>query len=333
MKICAASGIRSYGSRFFAHMIHRIIGSFGGQNEGTLVLVFGALHGNEPAGVKALEIVFQMLESEAASNPDFRFQGKLTGVLGNRQAFEAKYRFLEKDLNRQWTSENIRRIEHNRASGLTAEDFEIAELLDVIHADIQEVKPETLILLDLHTTSAGGGIFCIPTDESAGLRLAKSLQVPVILDLLKGVEGTLLRFAAEGHFQMGGFPKRAFGAAFEAGQHDDPQSVGHAVAAIVHCLRSAGCVSQDALKNDFETALAAYSDQLPKVTRLLHVHHIRPGDAFQMRPGYANFQPIRQGEYLADDVTGPIFSPHNGLILMPLYQPKGSDGFFIVEEL
>ncbi|GAB4497639.1 MAG: hypothetical protein OHK0019_31610 [Saprospiraceae bacterium] len=313
--------------------MNRIIGSFGGENPGALVLVFGALHGNEPAGVLALEKIFQMLGEEAKQRENFCFQGKLVGILGNRQAFLTKQRFIEKDLNRQWTPENIHRIEHNEATGVTAEDLEIAELLEVIHTEIQAFKPDTLIVLDMHTTSAGGGIFCIPTDEKASLRLAKELHAPVILNLFEGVEGTLLRFAADGHLQSGGFPKHSFGVAFEAGQHDDPLSVIRSIAGIINCLRAAGNIQPEDLPAEYNAILMEYSRHLPKVTRLQHVHHIRPGDNFQMRPGYANFQPVRKGEHLADDVTGPIFSPHTGLILMPLYQPKGSDGFFIVEEI
>jgi succinylglutamate desuccinylase len=313
--------------------MNRVIGNFEGQEGSTLVLVFGALHGNEPAGARALETVFQMLQREASDNPNFVFKGKIVGLLGNRQAFESGQRFIEKDLNRQWTLENIRRIEHDEATGLVAEDLEISELIATIHTEIQGFKPETLVLLDLHTTSAKDGIFSIPTDETASLRLAKSLHAPVILDLFKGIEGTLLRFAAAGHFQMGGFPKQTLVVAFEAGQHSEPDSVKCAVSAIVNCLRASGCVRAEDLPNDFENILKEHAALLPKVIRLRHFHHIRPGDGFRMRPGYVNFQPVRNGEHLADDVTGPIFSPDDGLILMPLYQPKGSDGFFIVEEI
>jgi succinylglutamate desuccinylase len=52
-----------------------------------------------------------------------------------------------------------------------------------------------------------------------------------------------------------------------------------------------------------------------------------------MRPGYANFQPIRRGEHLADDASGPVLAPEDGLILMPLYQSLGTDGFFLVQEV
>ena len=313
--------------------MNRIIGSFGGNQSGALVLVFGALHGNEPAGVRALETVFEMLHQTTTTDPEFSFHGKLVGILGNREAFASGQRFIEKDLNREWTPDNIRRIRHNEKSHLVAEDHEITELFAAIHAEIHAFQPEVLVLLDMHTTSAKGGIFCIPTDEKASLRLAKQLFAPVILNLFEGVEGTLLRFAADGHLQVGGYPRQTFGVAFEAGQHDEPLSVSRSIAAIINCLRATGCIEPDDLLNPYEPVLQEYSIRLPKVTRVRYVHHIRPGDNFQMRPGYVNFQPVRKDEHLADDLTGPILSPDDGLILMPLYQPKGSDGFFIVQEL
>lgn len=48
-----------------------------------------------------------------------------------------------------------------------------------------------------------------------------------------------------------------------------------------------------------------------------------------MRPGYVNFQPIARGETLASDWRGPIRADESGLILMPLYQALGDDGFFV----
>lgn len=313
--------------------MERIIGRYTGPEHGALVVVFGAIHGNESAGVLALKELFRMLEMEPSVNPDFSFQGNLIGLIGNKQAFASSQRFLEKDLNRIWTSENIGRILRLDPPDLQAEDRECVELLEILHEEIRATRPEALILLDLHTTSAEGGIFCIPSDDAASLRLAKELHAPVILGMLDGLEGTLLHFTAGNHFEISGYPKHSIGVAFEAGQHEDPLSVSRAIAAIVNCLRAAGCIRPEDVDSRHETILKKFSDPLPKVTRLHHVHHIRPGDAFRMRPGYLNFQAIHRGEYLADNTEGPVLSPLDGLILMPLYQPQGSDGFFVVQEL
>lgn len=313
--------------------MERIVGSYTGPEPGALVVVFGAVHGNEPAGVRALEEVFRMLEREPSVNPGFTFRGKLIGLIGNLQAFAGGQRFLRRDLNRLWTPGFIRQVRQIDANEREAEDWECAEIIGLLHHEIQEMRPEALILLDLHTTSADGGIFCIPSDDSVSLRLAKELHAPVILGMLEGLEGTLLHYAAGNHFEIGGFPKYAAGVAFEAGQHNDPLSVSRSIAAIINCLRACGCIRPEDVDSRHETILRTFSDPLPKVTRLRHVHHIRPGDDFRMRPGYLNFQPIQSGEHLADDVTGPILAPQSGRILMPLYQPQGADGFFVVQEM
>jgi len=313
--------------------MRRLIGEHTGVAPGPFVIVFGAMHGNEPAGVLAIQEVLRMLDIEPSINPGFQFAGKFVGLIGNLQAYLSGQRFIKRDLNRQWTTENIQRIQRE-PKPLEAEDAEIAALLDLIHAEIRQNKPEALILLDLHTTSAEGGIFCIPTDDKSSLRLASTLHAPVILGLFEGIEGTLLNYATTAnHFQVDGYPKHILGAAFESGQHEDPLSVSRAISAIISCLRACGCIRAEDVDNKHDAILKQYSAQLPKVTRLLYVHKIRPEDAFKMRPGYINFQTIRQNEHLADDITGPIYAKQKGLILMPLYQSKGSDGFFIVESL
>jgi succinylglutamate desuccinylase len=309
----------------------RIIGSYTGPEPGALVVVFGAVHGNEPAGVLALLELFQMLEREPLVNPGFTFRGKLIGLIGNCQAFATGQRFINKDLNRIWTAENIRRIQHADPATLRAEDREIAEIITLLHQELLETKPEALVLLDLHTTSADGGIFCIPSDDPASLRLAKELHAPVILGMLEGLEGTMLHVAAGNYLKISNYPEYAVGVAFEAGQHNDPQAVSYSIAAIINCLRAAGCIQEEDVDSRHESLLKTFTDSLPKVTRLRHIHHICPEDRFHMRPGYVNFQSIQKGEHLADDGAGPVLAPADGLILMPLYQTQGTDGFFVVQ--
>jgi succinylglutamate desuccinylase len=311
--------------------MNRIIGKYTGQESGPLALLTGGTHGNEPAGVRALQEVFRLLALEPSFNPGFVFSGTLVGLVGNVQALEQKRRFLREDLNRLWTTDQIRRI--LRVAVPTDEDREAAELIEAIHAEIEMARPEALVFLDIHTTSAEGGIFSIPTDEKSSLRLTKELHAPVVLDMKYGLDGTLVQYAAEGHFQIGGYPKHNIAAAFEAGQHDDPESVDRAVAAILNALRACGCIRPEDLDSRHEAILQRFTRDMPKVTRLRHTHRIRPGEAFRMRPGYKNFQAVRAGEHLADDTNGPVTAPLDGLILMPLYQPQGSDGFFIIEPI
>ncbi len=52
-----------------------------------------------------------------------------------------------------------------------------------------------------------------------------------------------------------------------------------------------------------------------------------------MKPGFRNLSPISKGQHVADEASGPIVSPESGLMLLPLYQGKGDDGFFISREV
>jgi len=62
-------------------------------------------------------------------------------------------------------------------------------------------------------------------------------------------------------------------------------------------------------------------------------YQIQPHEAFVMKPGFLNFQPIQKHEHLADNAQGPIRAPMAGRIFMPLYQDQGDDGFFIIRKV
>ncbi|MBT8228632.1 MAG: succinylglutamate desuccinylase/aspartoacylase family protein, partial [Bacteroidia bacterium] len=90
----------------------RIIGRFDGTEKGPLLICFGALHGNEPAGIKAVDLVLKMLEIEPISNPDFYYKGRFLGLIGNLKALEKGIRFIDKDLNRSFIPQHIEHIKN-----------------------------------------------------------------------------------------------------------------------------------------------------------------------------------------------------------------------------
>lgn len=312
------------------HILKRIIGSFEGQTPGPLIIAIGALHGNEPAGVLALESVLEALESERRDHADFKFNGKLLGVIGNAQAFLLRQRFLEQDLNRSWVDDMLASVQSGPIENLSAEAREIAEIIRLLREECQAFLGQQIVFLDLHTTSAEGGIFSIPTDEADSLDLARHLGAPAILGLQENISGTLLGYAKAGGFFVSPASSDPLCIAFEAGQHQSPHSVARAAIAVVRCLRASGCIEPEAMNEFLDRLSLPALATIPPVVRFRYAHHIEAEDRFKMRPGYVNFQPIVAGEHLADDVRGPVLSPENGLILMPLYQAKGSDGFFIV---
>ena len=312
----------------------RVISVYEGKEKGPLVVALGAVHGNEPAGVLALQEVFQLLANEPQINPEFAFKGRLVGLIGNVRAYRDGQRFVDQDLNRIWTRDRVEALlEGTCLPPLLEEEKELLELLQEIRLQIADYQPDQLILLDLHTTSADGGIFSIPLeDDPASVHLATELHAPVILGLLQGLEGTLMHYASlpESALNIPGHQIRCV--AFEAGQHYDAHSVSRAVSAIVSTLRSVGCIQIEDVDYTHHDILKRYSANLPRLNRIIHVHHIGPNEHFIMRPGYINFQKIHKGEHLATNGSGPILAPYDGRILMPLYQSKGTDGFFIVNE-
>jgi succinylglutamate desuccinylase len=310
----------------------RVIGQFIGQEEGPLVIAIAATHGNEPAGVAALTEVFRMLEEEARAVPDFFFKGQITGLIGNLTAYKAGQRFIDKDLNRIWNPEFVDGLLKKPIDELQNEEQELVQLLLKIRSLINQSRAKHLIIIDLHTTSAEGGIFSIPLeDDQESIQLAATIHAPVVLGLLKGLSGTLMHYASGNHFLCEGLPEKVCCVAFEAGQHFDPLSVNRSISAVISILRATACIGQEDVDHQHDDILLAYTADLPKLTRIMYVHHIGPDDHFTMHAGYVNFQPVHKGEQLAIAHNGPVFAPQEGLILMPLYQPKGTDGFFIVE--
>ncbi|MBK8602937.1 MAG: hypothetical protein IPN87_07540 [Saprospiraceae bacterium] len=71
------------------------------------------------------------------------------------------------------------------------------------------------VILDLHTTSASGGIYTIVPEHPLAIKFALGIKAPVVLGFLEGLKGTtciilLLKFSRGDH-----------SICFEAGQHED----------------------------------------------------------------------------------------------------------------
>lgn len=304
----------------------RIIGHYRGTEAGPLVVAIGGIHGNEPAGVRALERLFEMLEDEPRLNPGFNFKGDFLALRGNLEALAQGKRYIDVDLNRIWRPLGPRPEEF-----ATSEDHELHELLAAIETAVEEAPLSELVLLDIHTTTAQGGIFAITGDDAPSLSLAAEMSVPVIKGMLSGLQGTTLHYFRGNNF-VTSLPVRAI--SFEAGHHSDPLSVDLALAATINLLRALGCVKNEDVSTYHDQLLRESSANLPRLTELAYVHKIAGdgADKFRMKAGYKNFQSIQKGEFLASDKNGDITAPIDGYVLMPLYQDLGDEGFFVVQD-
>lgn len=305
----------------------RLIGRFTGDEKGPLMIVITALHGNEYAGARAMDLVLKMLEVEPITNPSFHFKGRIIGLRGNLQAFKLGRRFLQTDMNRIWTSAVIEKIFATDIDDLQHEYKELRELIQAVRDEIADYDPHEMVVLDLHTTSGPGGIFSIVRDDLDSIRLGVELHAPVIRGMITGMEGTTVHY-----FNSSNFDVPVTTVVFESGRHTDPASINRAIAGIINCMRTTGMVQAADVENQHDAILIEHSRDLPKVAHLKYVHKIGADDQFEMLPGFSNFDRIKKGMVLAMDRHGDICAQCDGLLLMPKYQVEGSDGFFIIQE-
>ncbi len=306
----------------------RIIGKYEGVKRGPLLICFGAMHGNEPAGMRAIDLIIKMLEVEPITNADFCYKGKFVGMLGNLQAFAQRKRYIDKDLNRQFRKEKIDQLLLQDEATLVNEDLELVQIIKAVRKEIEEYRPDKLYILDLHTTSSVDGIFCITTEDQESIDLAVGLHAPVIKGFLDGIQGTTLHY-----FKTENMGVETIAMTFESGQHDEPLSVNRAIAAITNCMRIIGSVREDDVENRHNQLLIEFCKDLPKVAELIERHDITVEDQFVMRPNFHNFQRLKAGQIVADDVNGPVSVDKDCLLLMPLYQKQGEEGFFLIKEV
>ena len=306
----------------------RIIGVYEGKERGPLFICFGAMHGNEPAGVKAIDLVVKLLEVEPIKNPDFVYKGKFVGIIGNKKAYINAKRFIDKDLNRQFIKEKIDILKSLPSNQLINEDKELLEILSTIQIEIDAYQPDQLVILDLHTTSSKGGIFSICQNEERVIKIAKSLHAPVVLGMLEGLKGTTLHY-----FTTENMGIDTISLTFESGQHTEQLSINRAIAGILFCMREIKAVKKEDIENYHEERLIENTKDLPILTTLSYKYFIDHSEFFEMKPGYFNFQKVNQGEKIAKNKKGYILAKNDGMLLMPLYQSQGEDGFFIVKEI
>jgi succinylglutamate desuccinylase len=305
----------------------RLIGRYSQSKDGPLLVAIGGMHGNEPAGVLAIEEVLRRLHQEEEANLEFNFFGSFIGILGNIEALKVNQRYIDQDLNRSWSYESYKNIKETPTVNLNTEQKQILDIIEELRKEIQLVFPKQIYVLDLHTTSAYGGIFSLSTDDEISIKMALELHAPVIKGMLQGINDSSIHFF---HGQNMGIPTTAIG--FECGQHQDPNSIKIGVAAIFNCMRTIGSVNRTDVSNVHDELLINFSKHLPKINKIVGKYSIKSREHFAMIPGFKSFDKVVKGQHLADDIDGKVLCPYDARLLMPLYQKKGSDGFFLIQE-
>ena len=298
--------------------MERLIGDIGKTDKGKLILCIGAIHGNELSGVLALERVFNYLNKN-----QIMLNGRLVGLRGNLQAIERGQRFIDRDLNRVWSDKILQTA--LKKPYLFAEYAELKQLFEAFQKVGFADYPDR-VFLDLHTTSAENGTFTMVEEMESTAYMANRLHAPVILGLHNGLLNTNVPY-----MHMHGFKAMAF----EAGKIGSHQAIDNQELTIWQVLHLNGFIEWEQVPDNIQnyTLLLDQNAHLPQILKLDYCHKIKPGDNFNMQPGYKNFDQVKIGDLLATDINGEIRAISDGFMLMPLYQKEGNDGFFLVSEV
>ena len=304
----------------------RVIDRLRGDADGPTLLLVGGVHGNEPAGVDATRAAIADLRRRGVT-----MRGEVIGLVGNVRALAAHRRYLARDLNRLWTRDRVAAA-RNVADGWTAPTLDGAELTELaeLSSELEAVLAAArgpVIVLDLHTTSAAGIPFGVVGPTEAHRALAAHFPMPCIAGLEEQLEGVLTGYlGAQGCVTL----------AVEGGQTDTPEARANLDAVVAIGLVVSGVVAAEDMPgrlDDARALLARSRGDLPTTIEVVSRHPVKPSDEFRMEPGFANIQRTPAGTLLAHDHTGEIRAPFDGLVLLPLYQPQGSDGFFYGREV
>ena len=296
-----------------------VLGEFVGDPEGPTVLVVGSIHGNEPSGLLAMRKIVPALRKLGP-----KLKGRVYLIAGNTRALRKDVRYIDADLNRHWTPETI---ELNKPSSSIrtnrAEDAEQRELLEIFERIFDTAKDE-VYALDLHSTSAESTPFAMIGDTLRNRAFSQKFPATILLGIEEQLNSTILEYINNlGAVTLG----------FEAGEHKQKTAVDNQEALLWLALYNSGCLSEE------EVDVARHENTLQKamgrarIIEIRHRHAIAPGDDFEMKPGFQNFEPVKRGQVLAHDVHGEVKARESGLILMPLYQKLGEDGFFLGREI
>jgi succinylglutamate desuccinylase len=297
----------------------REIGRMVGHHVGPTLIVVAGVHGNEPAGIHAARRVLSRL-----TKAEVPLRGELVVLAGNVGALRVGKRYVAKDLNRQWTEARaallLARDATRAAEEDDAEDAEQRALLAQIEGAKKRARGR-VYLADFHTSSAEGIPFVLFGDTLAQGQFVRAFPLPVIVGLEEQLDGALSEYwTRHGCITF----------TCEGGQHADPSAIDNLEAVLYLALEEAGLVAPASLPELRRSAelLRARRGALPPFLEVVSRHAISAADAFKMEPGFLNLGPAREGQLLARDARGEIRAGEDGVVILPLYQGLGTDGFF-----
>ena len=291
--------------------VTREIGRVRGQAPGPTLIVVAGVHGNEPAGVEAAR---RLLAHFARGT----LAGELVALAGNVEGLRHGVRHRARDLNRGWTDASMTRIAALPAAARKDEDAEQHELWSAVEEARARARGP-VFLADLHTSSAAGVPFVLYRETPEQHDFVRVFPIPVINGIVEKVEGVLSEFCCA---------RGIVAFSVEGGQHEAPSSQDALEAILWLSMQRAGLAYVGAQVERAAQLLDGMRAGLPRVVDVQSRHAITPEDAFVMEPGFRNIERVQEGQLLARDRRGEVRAAEDGVLVLPLYQKLGNEGFF-----
>lgn len=206
--------------------LYEAVGSNGALLSGTRVAVIGLMHGNEPVGAGALELVEATVRERLLS-------GSLLTVRANPVAAGMGLRHTPdgEDMNRLWAPHSMAIIRAKEPQDRCYEERRVLELADLILG--------CDAIVDLHSTSRPTEPFLLFRDDQQHATLARLMGVPHLVTGLHEnaiLDGGLCSNAGIAPGERG----KRLGFTFEAGQHSSPTNVERAFDVVQRLLSALG---------------------------------------------------------------------------------------------
>ena len=293
--------------------ISRVLFKIENDTNGPTIVFFGGIHGNEPAGIFGLTSVLSELEESDVS-------GNIYAIAGNLRALKEGKRYINKDLNRLWTKEELNSA--LQSHGLLSEHDEQLEIYKLIH-DIVMKNKGPFYFIDLHTTSSKTLPFITINDTIINRKFSQQFPVPIVLGIEEYLQGPLLSYINTlGYVSLG----------FESGQHDSNNAVLNNIA-FIHLALGCSNVVKTTGTSKHNKFLKSVSQNSSDIFEVIYLHQIKDSDVFEILPAFKSFEPIKKRDLIALHNGQEISSKYTGNIFMPLYQKSGNEGFFLIRKI
>lgn len=268
--------------------------------KGPNLLVFGALHGNEPAGTAAIN----QIREKFSTGELHLLKGSISWVpIANPEGTKQNKRFIEEDLNRVFKD----------TEGVGSYEAGLANELGMLIKDAD-------VFLDIHTTAAPGPT-CVfidfPTEEN--ISFAEALGMEYALTGWPKLYATNPRGLDSFDTTRYAFEHGKIGLIIECGQHQEPTAAPIAADAIHRALIHFGMIEVDlgpTLANETITI---------RMNRLEY----KEDDADTFTKVWNHLEPIPKNTLIATRASGEkIVATEDLIMLLPKHNATAGQEWF-----